>query len=63
MKFIVLCVLSLLLAGCDLSSSDNGRYQISASGGGFVHRIDTKTGTVWNCTSNKCIKISIDPMN
>ena len=55
------CSLCVLLAGCDMPSS-NGRYQIATSGSGWIYRIDTRTGAVWNCGGDSCKLIDPDPL-
>ena len=58
---VTICALCVLLAGCDMPLS-NGRYQIAASGSGFIYRVDTRTGTVWNCSLDGCETISPDSL-
>lgn len=62
MKTIVtVCTLCVLLNGCDTPSS-NGRYQIAASGNGWLYRIDTQTGKVWQCFPEGCRIADPDPL-
>lgn len=63
MKAIMtICAVCALLAGCDIPSS-NGRYQIAASGSGWMYRVDTQTGKVWQCSYDGCKELGPEPVS
>jgi hypothetical protein len=49
MRLLLIGLLAMLLSGCDLPGSDNGRYQIVVNSQISVWRLDTKTGQIELC--------------